>query len=151
MFKTTHEFVVSQITDDCILGLDFLCRCGTVVDLANGFLWGLFGMVQLLMLARKGDGLAEHMHEADRQTLVKHTPQAVNRTSVLFHLVQCSCEELTCTQAEVAKQLLHEFKDVFAVDESECMHKNLVQHPIDTSNAARIRRLVKRAIAEHQI
>lgn len=48
---------MGQIRKDCILGLDFLCKWGTAVDLAAGVLLGIFGMVKLVTPARGGDVL----------------------------------------------------------------------------------------------
>lgn len=62
-----QEFVEGQIAESCILGFDFLQKCGAVADLAAGVLWGSFGEVKLLCPTKKEQDLVWYTCETNRQ------------------------------------------------------------------------------------
>lgn len=70
-------------------------------------------------------------------TPATHTPLATDCASVLNDLLLRSSVGLNQAQAEAAKPF-QEFEDLFAVDESECTHTDLVKHMIDTGSTASI-------------
>lgn len=83
--QVRHEFVVGQFIEDCILGLDFLSKCGMAVDSAAGVLRGAVGVIKIVTLARGGDTLSGRTQGTEPQTQL------------------CG---LTPMQAETIKQLL---------------------------------------------
>lgn len=104
---------------------------------------GKFGVAKQVLLARRGEKLPMP---------ATNTPLAADH--VLDGLLQCSGVGLNQTQVEAVKSFLQEFKDIFAVDEGERTHTDLVQHTTDSSSVAPISPcprqlpLAKQAIAE---
>ncbi|KAJ8291044.1 hypothetical protein GJAV_G00020760 [Gymnothorax javanicus] len=156
-----HQFWLTEIRNYCIVGLDLLARWGATINIARPAL--IIGTDAYELQSTAGEQIARRAHPPAMATAqpTNSPPQPANpsgrtnpicpapsppscspsadTTKAVHELWQCSCSGLDPAQSQQLKRLLTSNLNLFAVSDEECTQTNLVQHHIDTSDAAPIR------------
>lgn len=135
---------VADVQDKCILGLDFLRTVGCILDLGKGTLTLPGGKCVRLTSSSERVGPAVAVANPTDATakLGNESPGEggeEGRISAVRGIWAKNCEGLTQEQQDNLWEVLLEFKDIFALDESEVGLTHMVEHHIDTGGAHPVR------------
>ena len=158
-----HEFWLADIQNPSIIGLDLLRRWGAQIDLSDASVTLGSHSVKLQPRRAKRPG-EQRSNTATTATpgrdFLPTPPAALPPTeaaAALEELWQRSSPGLDPRQGRQLRELLEEYKDIFAASVKECRRTGLVQHRIETGNAPPIRlrphrlALAKRQAAEDMV
>ncbi len=110
------KFIVVDIYDECILGLDLMWKYGFIVDLRNGLLRAPHGDLPLLVM----------------ETVA--VQQVHSEVDPMQELVKPCKEILSAEHIKSLKNTLPDYHYIFAQHDNDLGRTSLIQHQISTGN-----------------
>ena len=134
--ETTHKFWVAVILHPCIIGLDLLTRWGARVDVSRNTIHfgtetltlqrsqgGKIGCTQAQLCSPGATPSPPPSPETTTATSVEATtpqPPSSDVDNAIKEIYQRSSEGLDAQQSQQLRDLLQQFKDIFAARNREC-------------------------------
>lgn len=140
------EFWLANIREDCILGVDCLGAVGAVVDVGKSTV--LVGGSPVILNNPNHASYTVNASTSVGGQALGDDPcwegVSSETAAALEDLWNRSKEGLSPDELRELRGLLMEYRHLFAATDGECTRTNLVQHSIDTGNAAPIRQRPRR-------
>ncbi|XP_029938440.1 uncharacterized protein LOC115381302 [Salarias fasciatus] len=145
-----HEFWLANIQAPCIIGLDLLSRWRAKIDVTRGSII-LGSHILPLQPDRKKHcrvGQTDDSAHSEKQSSTTSAEPAsppsqsspsVETAEAINKLWQRSSIRLTPHQQQQLRELLGQFRDIFAANTKDCQRTSLVQHHIEMGDAPAIR------------